>query len=84
MGEGSWPRKARESYHLALEAAPDPLSRATIFEAMGRAYEEARELEAARQAFTAAQEIRETTWGESLALARSLRNLGRCENFGTN
>ena len=68
--------KAHGAYRSALEAARDPLSQAAIWQAIGDAYKKASEFEAAREAYGSAQEIRKRSWGESLAFARGLNDLG--------
>ncbi len=78
---GTWGRarqweKAHDAYRSALEAAQDPLSQAAIWQAIGDTYSKASEFEAAREAYGSVQEIRERSWGESLAFARGLNDLG--------
>ncbi len=71
--------KAHSAYGSALEAAQDPMAKVAIWQAVGDAYEKASEFETAREAYGSAQEIRERTWGESLAFARGLNDLGRLD-----
>lgn len=68
--------KAYSTYSLALEAAPDRRSRIAVLEAIAQGYRNAGDPESARQAYTSAQEIRESMWGESLASAGGLSDLG--------
>ncbi len=78
-GEARQWEKAHDAYRAALKTARDPLARVAIWQAIGFAYEKANDFEPARKAYGSAREIRQGTWGESLALARSLNVLGRLD-----
>lgn len=80
--EGQW-ENAHGAYRFALETAYDPRSRVAIWQAIGDAFEKANDFEKAREAYSSAQEIREGSWGESLALARGMHYLGRLDWWQT-
>lgn len=72
-------QKAQQAYHSALETAQYPLAKSAIWQALGDAYAGSNNLDEARKAYRFAQELQESTWGESLTLAKSLTDLGRLD-----
>lgn len=67
---------AHTAFREALDAAPDPIARVAVWEAIGKTYHLQRDFDQARKAHASAQEIRERNWGQGLAFARGLGELG--------
>ncbi len=73
--ERQW-EKAHRAYRSALEATQTPIALVAIWQAVGDAYRSASVFETARKAYESAQEIRESSLGEGLALAKGLDDVG--------
>ena len=74
-------KQAEAAYEAALRESRDPLSRIAVLEAMGASFIEQVRLDEAEASYRSAFELRKSTWGESLQLARSLHGLGEISLF---
>jgi len=74
--QGGQRDEARSALQAALAEAQDAQTRVTLWEALGESDQYAGEMARAEASFRSARKIGETTWGESLQLARTITKLG--------
>lgn len=80
-------QQAEAAYEAALRESRDPISRIAVLDAMGRSFLWQRRIDEAEAVYRSSHELKEATWGESLQVARTKRDLGeiawfRARTFG--
>lgn len=68
--------QAEAAYEAALRESRDPISRIAVLDSMGLFFLWQRRLDEAEAVYRSSHELKEATWGESLQVARTKRDLG--------
>jgi CHAT domain-containing protein/Tfp pilus assembly protein PilF len=74
-------QQAEAAYEAALRESRDPISRIAVLDAMGEFFEWQRRIDDAEAVYRSSHELKEATWGESLQVARSKKDLGELAWF---